>query len=520
MISVIIPKYEDDLYLIRCLNSIKRQTYKDTEILVIDGNCQQDIIDKYGLRIVETETNKCNGLNKAIAQAKGDYIYFCNVSSVPAPNTLSSLLNEDDVTCLYANSYVMVGNSFEEKDRLLSCYGKLFDKSKIAEKKIQFEGNCLYAEYFFVIEYVSCFEKLCKKDEVSIYDTEPVTVCEESDINIEVTQWKKCLQTIKSSTEEVRDVLSKAMAQVIREQIVCSEEIARLAEEELHTDYELNYACLAPVLKLLWNDIAKNKNVKAFDSFREYLGKYEGENLADVLLQACGLKGCHYEYIKNNNVKQCLFLIEESERLATEKKELLDTVRAIMADQGSGLTKIGSKWYYYSNGKLDRMYHGMVKNQYGWWYVSDGTIDYDYKGLSRNRYGWWYISNGTIDRSYTGLTMSEDGVWRYITNGTVDRGFIGLVETAGGYKYISNGVIDKEYTGLFKTAEGKWVYIQNGTINTDFIGLARNNHGWWYVENGTIDFSYNGFAKNNCGWCEVINGKAQPDGKNVKLNAE
>ena len=511
MISVIIPKFEDDLYLLRCLSAIQRQTYKDIEILVVDGRCEQDICEKYNLKNVDiNEYDECSGLNKAIALAKGEYIFFCSVSSILSPNTLSELIKEQDSGFAYSNLYVSEGRSFVDKEQMMSCYGKLFNKAIIDDNRICFDTDSVISECLFVANYMSFMNEIHLVDNISIYDTDYVPLCSQPDINVNISAWKKFLQNINKAKENVSYIVSKAVSKNILEYIICSDELINAVREIVPYNYALNYAVLSPVLKQLWNDV-RNNNESAFEELKEYLVNYEGQAVLDLLLQACGLKGDYYKYIKNNNLNQCLFLIEESEKISKCKEEVVETVDAIINGKSSGLCKINGVWYYYRNGKFDDTFCGMAKNEYGWWYISNGTIDFVYKGLSKNRYGWWYISNGTINREYSGLAMNPEGVLMYMTKGKNDKTFEGLVEYEDGYRYISNGVVNKEYTGLVKSKSGKWIYVENGTENTQFVGLAKNECGWWYVENGTIDFTYNGFAKNNLGWCEVVDGKAKTE---------
>lgn len=85
-ISIVIPAYNTEMYIGRCLNSVCAQTYQDIEIIVIndastDGTLQ--ILKKYAerdlrIRIINQGVNKGNGIgrNTAIKEAKGEYIMF------------------------------------------------------------------------------------------------------------------------------------------------------------------------------------------------------------------------------------------------------------------------------------------------------------------------------------------------------------------------------------------------------------------------------------------------------------
>ena len=45
MISVIIPNYNGARFLRDCLNSIKEQSYKDFEVIVVDNASEDDSLD-------------------------------------------------------------------------------------------------------------------------------------------------------------------------------------------------------------------------------------------------------------------------------------------------------------------------------------------------------------------------------------------------------------------------------------------------------------------------------------------
>ena len=84
-VSVIIPIYNTAEYLPMALDSIRNQTLKDLQIILInDGstdNCQE-IIDKYGKKDprIEWVKQKNRGLGSArnvgFKKATGEYVYF------------------------------------------------------------------------------------------------------------------------------------------------------------------------------------------------------------------------------------------------------------------------------------------------------------------------------------------------------------------------------------------------------------------------------------------------------------
>lgn len=83
-LSIIVPVYNAELYLKRCLESILNQTFQDFEIICIN-DCSTDnspeILREYSdkrLKIINNEKNLGAALtrNAGITSAKGEYIYF------------------------------------------------------------------------------------------------------------------------------------------------------------------------------------------------------------------------------------------------------------------------------------------------------------------------------------------------------------------------------------------------------------------------------------------------------------
>lgn len=81
MVSVIIPVWGDyKKYLDECLDSVKAQTYKDYEIIVIDD-----------------EIDIAKARNKGIGQAQGDWIVILDVDNKLTPNYLEKTVYKGDI---------------------------------------------------------------------------------------------------------------------------------------------------------------------------------------------------------------------------------------------------------------------------------------------------------------------------------------------------------------------------------------------------------------------------------------
>lgn len=87
-VSVIVPVYNTESYLRRCLDSLVRQTLKDIEIIVIDdastdgslGIIKEYVNQYHNIKVISLEENIGVGMarNLAIDIASGEFIAFCD----------------------------------------------------------------------------------------------------------------------------------------------------------------------------------------------------------------------------------------------------------------------------------------------------------------------------------------------------------------------------------------------------------------------------------------------------------
>lgn len=106
-VSVIIPIYNVEKYLARCLDSVLAQTFRDFEVICVnDGSTDKslEILQQYAkkderLKII-TQENKglSEARNVALDVAKGEFIAFADSDDYYAPNFLELLLNAQQNT--------------------------------------------------------------------------------------------------------------------------------------------------------------------------------------------------------------------------------------------------------------------------------------------------------------------------------------------------------------------------------------------------------------------------------------
>lgn len=120
-VSIIIPIYNVEKYILRCLESVRVQTYSNIEVLLIDDRGQDDSMKiighfiqkhrRHDWQIIEHQRNL--GLsaarNTGIQQASGAYLYFLDSDDAIFPDTIAKL-----VTCMDTGLIDLVVGGAEE----------------------------------------------------------------------------------------------------------------------------------------------------------------------------------------------------------------------------------------------------------------------------------------------------------------------------------------------------------------------------------------------------------------------
>lgn len=95
-ISVIIPAYNEELYLGRLLQSLQSQTVPADEIIVVDNNCRDQTVSvarKLGAKVVkETKQGMIYARNKGFDSARFELIARCDADVLVPPDWLEIIL--------------------------------------------------------------------------------------------------------------------------------------------------------------------------------------------------------------------------------------------------------------------------------------------------------------------------------------------------------------------------------------------------------------------------------------------
>lgn len=191
-VSIIVPLYNSQDTISRCIKSIKKQTYYNFECIIInDGSTDESvkaaeiaIKDDTRFRLI-SQKNKgvSKARNKGIDEATGEWITFVDSDDSIEPNRIYFALNAEQFECdiIKCDIYnhhedgsettvwsVPYGEYTIDDKRLLSsdkfdnsaCYTNLYKRKLLVDNKIRFP-NCNFAEDFiFNSEAYLASEKL------------------------------------------------------------------------------------------------------------------------------------------------------------------------------------------------------------------------------------------------------------------------------------------------------------------------------------------------------------------------
>lgn len=195
LVSVIVPMYNSQKYISRCIESIITQTYRDIEIIVIDDGSNDksfEIVEKFSKKDnrIKLITQKNSGVstsrNNGLKLASGKYIFFIDSDDWIEKNYIEILVNTSEKENLeftfcdwyvYEKEKIYVDNINKEFFNKTTCedvfkhflnsrsggapWAKVFLKSIIEEYDIKFIEGLPYGEdYLFVLKYISNITRL------------------------------------------------------------------------------------------------------------------------------------------------------------------------------------------------------------------------------------------------------------------------------------------------------------------------------------------------------------------------
>ncbi len=196
-ISIIVPIYNAEKYLNKCIDSIINQTKKELEILLInDGSTDnsEKIIKNYKDKRIKYYKNKNQGIGKTrnfgIEKATGKYLMFLDSDDYLEKNACEKFftkINNNNLDIVLSNYYKVYSNgnieeifvpsfkvsSLKENPNILSehlaPWAKLYRRELIVKNNIKFIEELKYEDAPFVAIALDKATKIGKVEESLVY---------------------------------------------------------------------------------------------------------------------------------------------------------------------------------------------------------------------------------------------------------------------------------------------------------------------------------------------------------------
>lgn len=197
-VSIIVPVYNVEKYIEKCLESLVNQTLKEIEIIVVnDGSPDesQKIIDKYVKKypkkvksFIKENGGQGSARNYGFKKSSGEYIGYVDSDDYVELDMYEKLYNagiknNSDIVicgcyCVYEDTDSK-GTSFDRKienDNKKNAYfgktavwNKIFKRELIEENSLEFRSKVWYEDFDFSLNILSCSKKVTYLNE-PLYD--------------------------------------------------------------------------------------------------------------------------------------------------------------------------------------------------------------------------------------------------------------------------------------------------------------------------------------------------------------
>jgi len=325
-ISVIVPIYNTSKYLIRCVDSIRSQTYRNLEIILIDDGSTDDsleicrLLSEKDSRIKVIHQNNM-GLaetrNNGIDIASGEYICFIDSDDYIENGMIETLLKNAEKTnsdVSGVRAYIHLRNGKIE--------GFSNGKREIVSTRGTREAILSYSDGIISI---AAWDKLYKKEALEGIRFDKNVFKEDSDFILKlclagrnfVSDTKEFYHYVKRTDDSITSKFSDSIFQLGEWGHTAYCNILSLGEEYRDDAEKCLFNSLSHILKTYMRDLVSDKVKKT-----EYTDKIQKitNDLINLLLQARNVK----KFDDLDNVLEVINQLLEQKVIAKEKMPTID----------------------------------------------------------------------------------------------------------------------------------------------------------------------------------------------------
>ncbi len=188
-VSIIIPIYNAEKHLKRCIDSVLKQDYEDFELFLIDDGSKDasgEICDEYAkaderVRVIHKENSGVSdSRNLAISLAMGEYLQFLDSDDWITPDATGLLVRtaeENQCEMVIAEFYRVIGERLSPK-------GKIHEDSCLSREEFALEMMENPADFYYGV----LWNKLYRRDIIEQYGLcmdKDISWCEDFIFNME-----------------------------------------------------------------------------------------------------------------------------------------------------------------------------------------------------------------------------------------------------------------------------------------------------------------------------------------------
>ena len=190
LVSIIVPMYNVEKYIEKCITSLLEQTYKNCEIIIVNDGSEDkssEIVEKIAtqngnIKIINQKNSGVSvARNTGIENANGDYIIFVDADDYLAKDFVEymvKLIKMNNSEFAYSisnfkkeneketqNEFIKEISNEESVGLLLSpdvtvgCWNKIYKRDMLIKNNIFFRTDLFYGEGLFFIINVSKYAK-------------------------------------------------------------------------------------------------------------------------------------------------------------------------------------------------------------------------------------------------------------------------------------------------------------------------------------------------------------------------
>lgn len=146
-VSIIVPAYNEEKYIAKTLASVRSQTYKDYEIIVVNNNSKDrtaEIARRFTKKVVlEKKKGYHNAIKRGVKESTGEIITFCDADSLYPKDWLAKAIARIDShpSCLGTFG---VGRFYDGGFLVKHILGTIFTVGCMATTYLGFPTACGY----------------------------------------------------------------------------------------------------------------------------------------------------------------------------------------------------------------------------------------------------------------------------------------------------------------------------------------------------------------------------------------